>query len=349
MKKRLALIGLGKQNTKDHLHAIQKCDNAEVVAVCDTNKDLSEQWGKELSLPSFTSVDDLINGVAFDAAVIAVPHAFYLPIIKKLAAKNISILKEKPFALSLNEALEIYDIVEKSGINLTIAVQRKFSRIYQTYKEYEPAIGDIFSVHGHYTLDIKHLDEGWRASKKLAGGGAVLDMGYHLIDLLVWYFGIPDTISADLGYHNRPNQVYDVEDTAKIQFSYEASKGRSVLGSLLISRVYPEKEEALTIYGTEGSIAIYTDRITHYSPDKEILDSTYMKKNGDDMIQQTQKFIDSLHDKKHAGNYREHLADMVFVEAVYRSADTRQTVLPHKSAVFKRAIELANLQRVIKP
>lgn len=349
MKKRLALIGLGKQNTKDHLAAIQKCSNAEVVAVCDTSKELSEQWGKELSVPSFATVDDLLQNVSFDAAVIAVPHAFYLPIIKKLAAKKISIMKEKPFALSLDEALEIYDIVQKSGINLTIAVQRKFSKIYQTYKEYEPAIGDIFSVHGHYTLDIKRLDEGWRASKKLAGGGAVLDMGYHLIDLLVWYFGIPDSISADLGFNNRPGQIYDVEDTAKIQFSYDASNGRRVLGSLLISRVYPEKEEALTIYGTKGSVAIYTDRITHYSPEKEILDSTYMKKNGDDMIQQTQKFIDGLFDKKHSGNYHEHLADMLFVEAVYRSAETQQTILPHKYPEFSRAIKLANLKRVIKP
>lgn len=346
--KRFALIGLGKQNTKDHLLALKACSNTKIVAVCDKDNQVSKKWGDELNVPHYSSAAELVKNEKLDAAIVAVPHSHYFRIIQILAENKINIFKEKPLAISLDEALQIHDIVVRNNINLTIAVQRKFSKIYQTYKEYEKHIGDIFSVHGHYTLDIERLDEGWRASKKLSGGGAVIDMGYHLIDLLIWYFGVPNNISADLGYNNKPEQDYDVEDTAKIQFSYDTPSGRKILGSLLLSRIYPEKEEALTIYGTRGSITIFNDRITHFSPKKEILGSTYLKKNGEDTVMQMQKFVNSLRRSNQPGNLAEHLADMVFIDAIYRSSEAGTTEHPRLDKRYAKALSLAYQGKVAK-
>jgi predicted dehydrogenase len=337
LKKRIALIGLGKQNTKDHLVAIQNSPTAVLVGLCDSNQALAADWAKKLGVPAFNSVEKLLDMVGLDAAVVAVPHFAYLPIIKALADHGVSILKEKPLAMNFEEAKEIAETVEHSGINLTVAVQRKHNKIYQSYLEYASQIGTIFSIHGHYTLNIGRLDEGWRSSARMAGGGAVLDMGYHLIDLITWYFGLPDRVSADLGYHNRINQSYDVEDTAKMQFSYKVGEHR-VLGSLLLSRIYPEKAEALSIYGTKGTVIIYKDRIELFDLHKELLESTYLKSNGKDVALQLDAFLDSLDDPESKGNYKEHMKDMVFIDAVYRSDKNGLTIKPLSDKKYQAVI-----------
>lgn len=336
LKKRIVLIGLGKQNTQDHLAAIQHNKHATIVAVCDIDKKIATKWASKLKVKPFTSVEAMLQEVSFDAAVVAVPHYAYLPIIKALAGKNISILKEKPLAISYDEALEIAQIVQESNINLTVAVQRKHNKVYKAFQEYVTDIGKIFSIHGHYTLDIKRLDSDWRSNADKAGGGAVIDMGYHLLDLIVWYFGLPDRISAELGYHNRTNQSYDVEDTAKIQFSYKAKHNRRILGSLLLSRIYPEKDEALTVYGTKGTIVIYKDRIELYTLDKQLRESIYIKANGEDLSLQFDTFIQSLDDKNSHGNYVEHLENMVFIDAIYRSDKDSITVTPFNDSNYSQ-------------
>ena len=336
--KRVALIGLGKQNTKDHLVAVQNNPNAKLIAVCDANEVVSKEWGEKLDVPAFTTVSTLLEAVKIDAAVVAVPHFAYLPIIQSLAAKGVGVLKEKPLAMNFDEAVQIAEIVQTSGINLTVAVQRKYNKIYKTYLEYASQIGEIFSIHGHYTLKIEKLDGDWRSSMKLAGGGAVIDMGYHLIDLVTWYFGLPERISAELGYRNRVGQDYDVEDTAKIQFSYKTGE-RRVLGSLLLSRIYPEKDEALSVYGTEGTIVLYKDRIELYSQEKELLESAYIKSNGKDVALQFDTFLTALDDPSDHGNYPEHMKNMVFIDAVYRSDERGQTVKPFTDKKYHTLVE----------
>lgn len=336
--KRIALIGLGKQNTKDHLAAAQKNNQVSITAVCDQNKIVAKEWGTRLGVPHFHSIEKLVASCELDAAVVAVPHFAYEPLIRQLAAKGIHILKEKPFAMNFAETLELRDIVSNAQINLTVAVQRKYNKIYQTYREYAKSIGDIFSIHGHYTLNIERLDEGWRSSAKLAGGGVVLDMGYHLLDLIVWYFGVPERISAELGYHNRRGQTYDVEDTAKIQFSYTSGK-RRILGSILLSRIYPEKAEALSIYGTHGTIVIYKDRIELYSLEKELIESVFIKSNGEDVNSQFNAFLASLDEPENSGNYRGHLENMVFIDAIYRSDAEGITIQPFKDEKYRQLIQ----------
>lgn len=346
MKKNVALIGLGKQNTKDHLIAMQQNEYVEIVAVCDRDESLALEWGKRLNVKSFTSVDEMISDIELDAAIVAVPHFAYFPIIEILAENGIHILKEKPLAMTYDEAVRIDEIVQKTGINLTVAVQRKHNKIYNSFLEYVKHVGEIFSIHAHYTLNIAELDGDWRSSRELAGGGAVIDMGYHLIDLLIWYFGVPERISAELGYHNRIGQNYDVEDTAKIQFSYSNNE-RRILGSALLSRIYPEKDETLTVYGTKGSIVLYKDRIELKNMQKELIESIYIKSNGHDIKLQFDTFVASLDDDKTTGNYKDHLKNMAFIDAVYVSDAESRTVTLQTESKYDAAIKLNEETSVI--
>jgi predicted dehydrogenase len=68
-------------------------------------------------------------------------------------------------------------------------------------------------------------------------------MGYHLIDMILWYFGLPDRVLADLSVEARPDRTYDAEDTALIHFGYESG----LYGSLLLSRFIGPKTEQIRL------------------------------------------------------------------------------------------------------
>lgn len=202
-KVKIALIGLGHQSCSDHLPAIMECSDLELVAVCDRNEKISIEISEKYNVPYFNSVDEMLLKVVPDIAIVAVPHDAYLPIIKSLAKKHIYIIKEKPFATNMMEALEIHKVVKHYNVFLGITLQRRFDPIFQSFLEFKKRIGKIFSIEGRYTLNIENLEQGWRSSKLHAGGGALIDMGYHYVDLLIWYMGLPQTITAKLSRGNR--------------------------------------------------------------------------------------------------------------------------------------------------
>lgn len=331
---RIVFIGLGKQNSKDHLNAALENKNVEIVAVCDTDKELAEEVGKRLQIPFFSSTEDLLKKCEPDAAVVAIPHKYYTPIVSMLIRHGIHVFKEKPLDIDLKSAIILSNMADIHNVNLTVAVQRKYNRIYKLFSEYKNHIGDVFSVHGEYTLNIDNLDEGWRSSKELSGGGAVIDMGYHLLDLLVWYFGVPNRISAELGYNNRKTQIYDVEDTAKIQFSY-MDGGQRILGSILLSRIYPTKDEGLFIYGTQGAVKIFKDRIELYDTERELIESSFIKSNGNDVRLQLKNFIDAILNNDFTGNHKDHLRNMIFIDAIYHSDKKSKTIMPYNDSSYE--------------
>lgn len=333
-KLKVAIIGLGQQNIADHLPVIINNKKVILDSICDINVDMVNKMSVELGIKGFLSVEDLITNSKPDIAIVALPHNQYLEIITKLANAGIHIFKEKPFAITVEEAKFIINIAKNNNIKLQVAVQRRYKKTYNKFHEYKTKIGKIYSIHAHYTLNIDRLDVGWRASKKIAGGGALIDMGYHIIDLLNWYFGLPETITAKLGYKNRTNQDYDVEDTAKILFDYNNLDDTKILGSILISRIYPKKEEQITIYGTEGSITIEKNKISRLSLNKEELESSTCNEKHS-CQKQIDHFVDIVlgicEDER---VYEEHLKNVIFIESCYKSDENNSIIMPKLEVDF---------------
>ncbi|MEK2474440.1 Gfo/Idh/MocA family protein [Streptomyces noursei] len=110
-------------------------------------------------------------------------------------------------------------------------------------------IGSPYLVEGRYTFHCPDLAAGWRGRAKLAGGGCLADMGYHLIDLLLWYLGLPDRVLADTSTATVSGTEYDAEDTSLVHLAY----GCGLYGSLLVSRSAGPKTEHLAITGPHGT------------------------------------------------------------------------------------------------
>lgn len=328
----MALIGLGRISTEDHLPALAACEDIQLDSVCDNDPKKVEKYAGQLNIDGFLSIDDLLNQRKPDGAIVAVPHNEYVPLIRKLAQAKVHILKEKPLATSLQEAIQIHQIVKDADIRMLVTLQRRFNPIFKAYEQFRGRIGRVFHFDAKYTLNVPDLENGWRSSKETAGGGCLIDMGYHSIDLLMWYFGLPKNVQAIMSKGNREGQKYDVEDTCSLMMDYGTNgHAQSMHGSLFVSRVAAQKEEKLVIHGTKGTVELERMGIKHINSDGNAIEE--LRRSGEwpsAFVDQLKTFrdwirgnIDSV--KPH---YEDHFEHVALIEAAYLSDERRECVSP---------------------
>ena len=340
---KIIVIGLGHQSLDDHIPAIMSSERFVLSGVVDIDEDRAKLFGEAESIPYASSVGALLESMTEkpDAALVAVPHSDYLPIITELANNRIHIIKEKPFAASIEDALKIIELVSKNNITLQVTLQRRFNPIFRSFQQLIKHIGKIHSIEARYTLNISRLDEGWRASRLYSGGGALIDLGYHYIDLIVWYFGLPDSVGCKLSTGNRDGQVYDVEDTAFLDFSYNDSGAddKRILGSLIVSRVYPDKEEKLVAYGSGGSVSVSRGQVARRDIDgNEIECLTRTGSWPSALVDQLDEFAEYILSGDHNGDVEpRYLQQVALVDAAYKSAIEHKSKNPHSS--YERLIK----------
>ncbi len=270
-KLKVGIIGLGHQALEDHIPAIKSSDDVELVGIVEIDKQKIKSFlAENKNVNIYRNFDDLIKNRKPDFVIVALPHYLHYEVTKKAILNKIHILKEKPFAISLAQAKELRDLAKKNNIQIAVTLQRRFNPIYSTFFQLIDRIGKPFYIEMKYTFYTDKPYEGWRGKKELAGGGCLIDMGYHMVDLLMWYFGLPDRVFAEMSCSAKEGIIYDAEDTAQVIFKYEKE---NIWGSLLVSRVIPPKQEYINVYGTRGIIHLERGKIERYSPSGELQES----------------------------------------------------------------------------
>ncbi len=261
-----------------------------------------------------------------------------MSVISTLVTAGKHIIKEKPFATSVAEARQLLQILRGGSSYLGVTVQRRFNPIYRTFHQLKRYIGKIYSIEGAYTMNVATLDEGWRASKDLSGGGALVDMGYHFVDLLIWYFGMPASVTARMTRGNRPGQKYDVEDTVHLLFDYhlEFQYDEKVVGNFVISRVYPEKQERVRVFGTNGVVEVSRGLVRRLDVNGKEIER--LERQGgwpSAAVEQLDHFAEKIHQFVPGGlpDYTEHLQHVAVIEAAYES--DRSGTSCHPSDILK--------------
>lgn len=310
---KLGLVGIGGMGSL-HLKSMLSCKDVELVALCDINKKLLEEKTRELKVPGFSDLKEMLEKVKMDAIVIVLPHWLHLWAVKLAAEKGLDILKEKPLARNLKEAKEIAKIVKENGITLMIGTQRRYAYTFSYAKRLlnEGLIGEPFLVRTQYVFCIKDPD--WRGIKEKAGGGVLLDAGYHPVDLVYWYVGFPKEV-----YCKVANAAgYETEDTALITYTFD-----NIFGYSLICWVSLPKEERVIIHGSKGSlVASWSELLLINSDGKVVLN---INAKGDLWIEalrnQLEHFIECVrYGKTPLSNVEENLKVMEIIDACYRSA-----------------------------
>ncbi len=247
------VIGLGRQAVTDHVPAMMRRDDVQIIGCLDVNRAVVKQFADNFPTrePEVLVTDNLgqLLGLKPDFAVVAVPHDKYPEIIRALLDRGIPFVKEKPLARNLFEAEEY--IRDSRFVQLAfICTQRRYSPVYEEAYKRLPELGQIYHFSARYRLNIHRPHEGWRGNKSLAGGGCILDMGYHIIDQLTWWFGSPDRVFASVSAKAVAGVGEYAEDSATIAFSYK----NGLHGSIELSRSSGGKLEEYLVSGSNGHI-----------------------------------------------------------------------------------------------
>lgn len=174
----------------------------EIRGICTSRKDTAEKAKKETGVPFAThKLDELLARDDIDVIVVAVPNAFHLPVVAKAAQAQKHIYCDKPLALNLAEAETIQESVTRSGVIFGMAFQNRFVPAILRAKELidsgflgEPVRARFQYLHSGYNDPNRPMS--WRLRKDLAGGGALADLGSHLIDLCHYLLGVFEIASA---------------------------------------------------------------------------------------------------------------------------------------------------------
>ncbi len=217
-----AILGLGNQ-AFEHLQASINLRDIAIVAGVDRDK---VRWEKaiqafpDLRLQCFADLVDLqASGLQIDAFILALPHHVYGGIWPSLMQWGKPLLKQKPLGRDYQEAKDFMQQSRTAECGLQTAIQRrqhpsyKFLANYLKQHKLTPT-----EIHAHLHLGKGQenpdaaFDLGWRGDRRQAGGGALLDAGYHLIDLVQFLIGDFDVISATMWDGSKADNGQDIED-----------------------------------------------------------------------------------------------------------------------------------------
>ena len=226
---KLGIIGLGYIG-QVHLRHSLKLPSAEVSAVADLSKKALKKAKSSGIKKTFTAYEELIKDPDVDAVIIALPTHLHLQCAKKAAEAKKHIFLEKPIARSVDEAQEIISVAQRNSVKLMIGYPLRFNEDFRKIKEKidNGMLGDVENAHATYISSgpFFHRAEGyapvpvpeWWFNKKLTGGGVLIDLGSHIINLLRWYFGEITDIRSHFGH--RFNM--DFEDSAMCLAKFES-------------------------------------------------------------------------------------------------------------------------------
>lgn len=187
-----AVIGLGIMG-QQHAEALSLHPDVSVVAVADIRAQIAEDLGSRLGAVPYADYGDMLRAHSPDLVVVTTPDPIHLePVLAAIEAGATTILQEKPFATTVADASEMYEAVERKGIDLYINFANRASEldIATNYVLREGLIGDV--VYGEMRLDdnISVPTEMWGdRTKEWAGSSSVAHfLLSHVVDLLRWHF-----------------------------------------------------------------------------------------------------------------------------------------------------------------
>jgi len=265
---KVGVIGLGKMGTL-HMRNCLHIKGVRVTAVADPSKRALNK-AKSIGVKNlYTDYHDLLNGFHsnLDAVIISLPNFLHFESIQMALEAGLNVFIEKPLANTTRECSQIVKLVEKSGKKLMIGHCVRFFDVMERMKEIvdNGHIGKTEAItlesisSGPFSHGVipKPVPEWWFDPEKV-GGGALLDIGYHMIDLFRFFAGDCRLLFSHLGYkYNLP-----LEDSA---IAIVQSRDSLVKGIVHVGwyeqMIFPQHDFRAIIHGDYG----YTSS-KHFEP-----------------------------------------------------------------------------------
>lgn len=276
-KLRIGIIGCGGIANQKHMPALKKLDElCDMVSFCDIIEDRARTAADKYGVSGakiYADYNDLLKDEAIDVVHVLTPNASHCPITVAAFKTGKHVLCEKPMAATTSDAKKMLDAWRKSGKKFTIGYQNRFRPEVQSLHASCEAgeLGDIYFAKAHAIRRRAVPTWGVFSNKLLQGGGPLIDIGTHALDITLWMMNNYNPVSVlgsvfyKLGNLPEATQgnmfgpwdpdTYEVEDSAFGLVKMENGATIYLEASWAIN-LRESKEASTTLCGTKAGAEI---------------------------------------------------------------------------------------------
>jgi len=327
---------IGLSIGRAHLRGYAKSPAARILAVCDTNAERAQAVAQEFGAPNvFTDYRELLKLEGLDAVSVCLPNYLHARVTLDCLRAGKHVIGEKPLALNAREGERMVQAAREAGRLLMTAFNNRFRGdvgVLQAFIK-EGELGDIYCARTGW-LRRSGIPRGWFGTMAMAGGGPLIDLGVHMLDLAWFLMGKPKPLRASgvtysaLGSRGRGMGTwgvghgggqFDVEDLAVALLRFEGGKAIQVEVSWA---TYIERDRTfLDLYGMDGGASLEPQlRIFTEKHGAQVdLAPSFPKLSGHEM--EVIHFVDCLRGRAEPiAPGEDGLAVTHMLDAIYRSA-----------------------------
>ena len=242
-----------------HIEAVNRLDNAQVLAVCDTREDAAkakaEQWGCDW----YTDYEKMLARDDIHAVNVVVPSGIHAKLGVQAADAGKHVICTKPIDITLEATDALIEAGVRNGVKIGATHQYRSYALYRRFKDALETGSLGKPLYGIATVPWYRSDEyygdGWHGTKALDGGGALINQSIHYIDLLIWMMG---PVRSLAGYADAMDHDIEVEDCAVAALRFESGAMGMILGTTC---TYQGAEARLSIHGSKGNALAAGDEL----------------------------------------------------------------------------------------
>ncbi len=242
-----------------HIKAIQRLDNARLVAVCDTREEAARTKAEKWECEFYTDVGQMLARDDIHVVNVVVPSGLHARLGIQAAEAGKHVICTKPIDITLDAIDALIAAGDRNGVKIGATHQ---CRAYGIYRRLKDAIEDgsfgkllYGNVRVPWYRSDEYYSDGWHGTRALDGGGALMNQSIHYIDLLIWMMG---SVKSVCGFAAAIDHDIEVEDCATAALQFASGSQGMIQGTTCTYRGY---EARLGIHGSRGNAVIVGDEL----------------------------------------------------------------------------------------
>lgn len=365
MKKlKIGIIGCGGIANNKHFPALKSQeDKCEIVAFCDIIEERAKEACAKYGTPDakyYTDYNELLKDESIDVVHVCTPNVAHCPITVAAFEAGKNVLCEKPMAHCTADAEKMIAAWKKSGKKFTIGYQNRFrddtTALHKSVEKGE--LGDIYFAKAHAVRRRAVPTWGVFPNKALQGGGPLIDIGTHALDITLWMMDNyePESVSGQVFYklghqENGPEgnifgpwdpKTFEVEDSA---FGFVKMKNGAViyLEAAWALNVLESREASTTLCGTKAGAEIHhgmsypkDELIYNFAENNQLMEKTISPAGLVDFFEgagsseanrEAEQWLNAIiNDTEPLVKPEQALTVTKILEAIYKSAETGKEI-----------------------
>jgi UDP-N-acetyl-2-amino-2-deoxyglucuronate dehydrogenase len=261
---------------KEHVRGVR------LLACCDEIPERAREFAARFEIPRwYTNLDDLLADPEIDAVSICTPSGLHGEMVVRASNAGKHAMTEKPMEITLARIDEMIATTRRNGTRLGVIFQRRTSPLWRAVREVvqegklgRMVLGDAYLK--YYRSQEYYNSGAWRGTWALDGGGALMNQGVHLVDILQWVMGPVETLFS---FADHLARNIEVEDTTVSALRFKSGAfgtlegATSVIGSAEWERdaagtvqvtKWGGMDHRLEFHGDRGTISVYGEKFERW-------------------------------------------------------------------------------------